>query len=193
MSRERLATMTFATFDPRGAGRLAPDIRSSLLAMFETARRFAGDPSGWLTLQGLNGCGKTHLSAAIANRVLSRGVGVFFAVVPDLLDHLRASFAPGHEVAYDELFDQVRNAPLLILDDLGAQHTSPWAQEKLYQIVNYRTVAGLPGVVTTDRNFDELKQLHPRIWARLGDTRSASQSVTIAPHYSLGRAPGRDR
>jgi DNA replication protein DnaC len=189
MARERLAAMTFATFDPRGAGGLTPEERSSLVAMYDVARRFAEEPSGWLTLQGVNGCGKTHLAAAIANRALARGEGVFFAVVPDLLDHLRASFAPGHEVAYDELFDQVRNAPLLILDDLGAQHTSPWAQEKLYQIVNYRTVAGLPGVVTTDRLFPELIQLHPRIAARLGDSRSGTVASTKAPHFSLGRTP----
>ncbi|GAI75364.1 unnamed protein product, partial [marine sediment metagenome] len=39
---------------------------------------------------------------------------------------------------YEEFFDQVRNAPLLILDDLGTQTATPWAKEKLEQLLNYR-------------------------------------------------------
>ncbi|MGE5596689.1 MAG: ATP-binding protein [Hyphomicrobiales bacterium] len=186
MSREHLAEMQFRDFDLRGAG-LEPEERDSLDGAFHAAQSFADAPRGWFVLQGPNGCGKTHLAAAIANRALARGMDVFFAVVPDLLDHLRASFAPGKDVAYDELFDQVRNAGLLVLDDLGAQTTSPWAQEKLYQIVNYRTVAGLPTVVTTDRTDDELAAAHPRILARIGDPFVGTFARIIAPHFRLGR------
>ena len=187
MTRERLAEMQFRDFDLRGAG-LHAEERDSLDAAFRSAMAFADEPEGWLVLQGANGCGKTHLAAAIANRALSRGKSVFFAVVPDLLDHLRASFAPGKEVGYDELFDQVRNADLLVLDDLGAQATSPWVQEKLYQIVNYRTVAGLPTVVTTDRTLPELQAAHPRIVARIADPHGGALVFIGAPHYRLGRS-----
>ncbi|MCC6383142.1 MAG: ATP-binding protein [Dehalococcoidia bacterium] len=186
LARERLAESQFRDFDVRGAG-LRPDERDSLDAAFRTALAYAGDPQGWLILQGSNGCGKTHLACAVANRVLAGGGDVFFAVVPDLLDHLRASFAPGSDVGYDELFDDVRNAGLLVLDDLGAQATSPWAEEKLYQIVNYRTVAGLPTVVTTDRTLDELSAAHPRIVARIVDPRAGTLVAIDAPHYRLGR------
>jgi DNA replication protein DnaC len=58
--------------------------------------------------------------------------------VPDLLDELRATFAPDAPQRYDDLFTRVREAPVLILDDFGAHQTTPWAQEKLYQILNYR-------------------------------------------------------
>jgi len=187
MARERLAEMQFRDFDLRGAG-LRPEERHSLEAASAAARDFAEAPGGWFVLQGANGCGKTHLAAAIANRVLGDGQSVFFAVVPDLLDHLRASFAPGKDVGYDELFEQVRNAGLLVLDDLGAHASSQWAQEKLYQIVNYRTVAGLPTVVTTDRSDDELRSAHPRIVARIVDPRAGSVVRILAPHYRLGRA-----
>jgi len=187
MTRERLAEMQFRDFDLRGAG-LRSEERESLDGAFRAAMAYADEPTGWLVLQGANGCGKTHLAAAIANRALSRGTAVFFAVVPDLLDHLRASFAPGKEVGYDELFEQVRNAGLLVLDDLGAQATSPWAQEKLYQIVNYRTVSGLPTVVTTDQPIDQLQAAHPRIVARIADPHSGSVIAILAPHHRLGRA-----
>jgi DNA replication protein DnaC len=188
MTRERLAGMQFRDFDLRGSG-LRPEERESLDAAFRASMAFADDPQGWLTLQGVNGCGKTHLAAAIANRVLGRGGPVFFAVVPDLLDHLRASFAPGKDVGYDELFEQVRNAGLLILDDLGSQATSQWAQEKLFQIVNYRTVSGLPTVVTTDLQLDQIQAAHPRIAARIADPHAGAVIVILAPHYRLGRLP----
>ena len=58
--------------------------------------------------------------------------------MPDLLDHLRATFAPGSDVSYDELFETVAIAPLLVLDDLGTQSSTQWAQEKMFQILNHR-------------------------------------------------------
>lgn len=187
MTRDRLAAMQFHNFDLRGAG-LHAEERDSLDAAFRSALAYADDPQGWLVMLGPNGCGKTHLAAAIANRALGRGHSVFFAVVPDLIDHLRASFAPGKEVGYDELFDQVRNAGLLVLDDLGAQAGSPWAQEKLYQVVNYRTVAGLPTVVTSDQSMAELGAVHQRIVARIADPHAGALVNIIAPHYRLGRS-----
>ena len=126
-----------------------------------------------------------------ANRVLQHGGSVFFAGVPDLLDHLRRSFAPGNEGTYDELFDQVKDAGLLVLDDLGAHVSSPWAQEKLYQLVNYRTVSDLPTVVTTDQSFEALRASHPRIAARIFDPHAGTSVVILAPHYRLGRRPAR--
>lgn len=187
MTRERLADHQFRNFDVRAPG-LRIEERESLEAALRAAMAFADDPRGWLTLQGANGCGKTHLACAIANRALANGIGVFFAVVPDLLDHLRASFAPGKEAPYDELFDRIRNAGLLILDDLGAQATTQWAQEKLYQVVNYRHVAGLPTVVTTDQPIDALQAAHPRIVARIADPHAGTTLVILAPHYRLGRS-----
>ena len=39
---------------------------------------------------------------------------------------------------------RVRRARFLVLDDLGTQNTTQWAQEKLFQILNYRYVPRLP-------------------------------------------------
>ena len=87
---------------------------------------------------GPYGVGKTHLAAAIAHEVLSRGHAVLFAVVPDLLDHLRTTFGPHSTISYDEQFDFLRAVPLLTLDDLGTESATPWAREKLYQLINHR-------------------------------------------------------
>jgi DNA replication protein DnaC len=129
-----LERMTFDTFLPEGLG-LPEDKRRNLRSAYEAAREFAHHPQGWLILMGGYGCGKTHLAAAIANEVIARGEPALFVIVPDLLDHLRATFAPNSPVTFDERFELVRSAPLLILDDLGTQATTPWAQENFARIV----------------------------------------------------------
>lgn len=134
---------------------------------FNCAYEFAQDPNGWLLLIGPNGCGKTHLAAAIANKSLEDGALVLFATVPDLLDHLRAAFAPTSNEVYDQLFSRMREAEVLILDDLGAQQSSPWANEKLFQLLNYRYNSRFPTVITA--NSRGLQGIDERIRSRLTD------------------------
>lgn len=189
MTRDRLAEFQFSDFAESSAWTAIE--RESFRAALIAGREYAEDPDGWLVIMGAHGCGKTHLAAAIAGRALRHGASVFFAVVPDLLDHLRASFAPTAEVVYDDLFDRVRNAGLLVLDDLGAHKSSQWAEEKLYQIINYRTVSRLPTVVTTDLKPEGLQEVHPRVYARILDPHFGHKIEILAPHYALGRGPAR--
>ncbi len=123
---------------------------------FARAREYADNPVGWFVLLGGVGAGKTHLAAAIGNRRLELGQPAVFIVVPDLLDHLRSTFAPKSETGFDELFQSVRTAPLLILDDLGAQNTSSWAAEKLFQILNHRSLERLCTVITSNQRLHEM-------------------------------------
>ncbi|MGK2966795.1 MAG: ATP-binding protein, partial [Tepidiformaceae bacterium] len=112
---------------------------------YDAAQAYAAEPEGWLVITGPSGSGKTHLAAAIANDRISRGAPALFMVVPDLLDHLRASYDAGEgELGFESLFDQVRNAPLLILDDIDAAASTDWVKEKLFQVVNHRFNASLP-------------------------------------------------
>ena len=80
---------------------------------------------------------------------LALGESVLFRFVPDLLDHLRRAFGPNSGLSYDTLFEQVKSADLLILDDLGGESASPWAEEKLYQLIVHRHNSRLPTIITT--------------------------------------------
>lgn len=182
MTRDRLATLTFESFDPRGHG-LRGKQRESLESTFQAARRWAEAPDGWLVLLGQTGCGKTHLAAAIANYRLDAGDAVCFANVPDVLDELRATFAPGAPERFDAVFTRLREVPVLVLDDLGAQQSSPWAEEKLYQMLNHRHLGRLPTVITTNC---ELSKMEPRIASRLADLQVSNVHEITAPDYRLG-------
>ncbi len=172
-------TMTFNNFDWKRVN-LLPEQRQNLEDIFRSAVDFAKSPEGWLVLMGVNGCGKTHLAAAIANERLKASKPVLFVVVPDFLDHLRSTFSPESKVSYDQLFESVKTAPLLILDDFGEQSATPWAQEKLYQVINYRYNARLTTVFTTCCSLDEIE---PRISSRLQDPRLSLLRNIIAPDY----------
>ena len=119
-------------------------------------------------LLGSYGCGKTHLAAAIANYVAqSQSTFPLFTVVPDLLDYLRAAFAPDQGLSYDNRFNEIRNASLLVLDDLGTENSTPWATEKLFQIINYRYNQRRPTIITSNRDLD---RMDPRIASRIKDS-----------------------
>jgi DNA replication protein DnaC len=161
---------TFRTFNSRIPG---------AQEAYAVSHDYAQQPEGWLVLVGPNGCGKTHLAAAIANQCLDDGVVVLFQVVPDLLDHLRAAFAPNATEVFDQLFSKMREAEVLILDDLGSQQSSPWANEKLFQLLNYRYNGAIPTVITA--NPEGLLGVDERIRSRLMD-------VNLVTRLSFDRA-----
>ncbi|MSP13626.1 MAG: AAA family ATPase [Chloroflexi bacterium] len=178
-----LADKTFDNFDPRSA-EVTRDIYNELQKALKTCQDFAENPAGWLLLLGGYGSGKTHLAAAIANYRLSGSYPTLFVAVPDLLDHLRATYSPASPISYDKRFEQIRTTELLVLDDLGAQSATPWAQEKLYQLFNYRYNAHLPTVITTALPFEEID---PRLRARLMDESLCQVLKLSAPSYAPGR------
>jgi len=149
-----------------------PGVRRAYLRAVEYAKR----PQGWLVLFGNYGAGKTHLAAAIANEALHRHYHVLFTIVPDLLDHLRSTFGPSSEVEYDDRFETIREVPLLILDDLGTENATPWAREKLFQIINYRYNDALPTVITSNRKPEDID---PRIFSRMSDRALCEEIILI--------------
>ncbi|MBI4180819.1 MAG: ATP-binding protein [Chloroflexi bacterium] len=175
--------MTFENFDSE-RGNLPPEQRENLKEAFRLANDFAQSPEGWLVFQGDNGCGKTHLAAAIVNYRYQVKKPALFIVVPDFLDYLRSTFSPESKISYDQYFESVKSTPLLVLDDFGKQTTTLWAQEKLYQIINYRYNARLPMVVTTNCSTDEMES---PISSRFVDPKISTLFHITAPHYYAGR------
>jgi DNA replication protein DnaC len=175
--------MNFANFDKAGGVTANHDQQSSLEYALKSARNFANDPNRWILLTGPHGCGKTHLAVAMAAESLRSGQTVFFAFVPDLLDHLRTTFSPNSPIGYDELFEQIKTAPLLILDDLGSESSTPWAEEKLYQILVYRHEMLLPTIITTSYSLTDFRDEKSRIASRLMDNIVVEWVPLDAPDY----------
>lgn len=152
-----LPEMTFGRFDRTVSG---------LEDAYDAASHYAEHGAdGWLILHGAPGVGKTHLAAAIGHVLADQGAGVVMHVVPALLAEFRRCFAEKQTARYHRLFDGTLAAPVLILDDYGAERESDFAREQLYLMLDerYRNRAAL--VVTTN----SLAALEPRVRDRLSD------------------------
>jgi DNA replication protein DnaC len=171
--------LTFDTFDSSVKG---------TRAAYDAALAYARNPDNWLLFVGPYGCGKTHLAAAIANYTLhERQMAPILAVVPDLLDHLRTTFGPDSDASYDQRFNAIRSADLLILDDLGTENATPWAREKLFQIINHRYIERAPTVVTTN----DLDRVDGRIRSRLWDWQISRSEYIDADDFRSRQSRGR--
>lgn len=99
----------------------------------------ADPPSGFVVLVGPVGCGKTHILQATVNAALARNLAGMWQVTERLLDHIRESFKDETgDAGYDETMTALRAAPVLCLDEFGAEYNTPWAVSRLQELVDYR-------------------------------------------------------
>lgn len=100
-----------------------------------------------LLFYGPTGTGKTHYSLAIASEVLRRGFSVAYGPVSELLRRMeREHFGKEDGDTEQALLD----CDLLILDDLGAEFSSPFALSAVYNTLNSRMLSGRPVIISTN-------------------------------------------
>ena len=108
-----------------------------------------------LIITGKSGVGKTHLAAAIANRLIENDKIVLIGRLTTLLDMIKETFRDNTK-SENELIELYSNVDMIIIDDLGTEKISSWALEKLYTIIQNRCENGLPIIITTRFNKEGL-------------------------------------
>ncbi len=99
---------------------------------------------------GKTGTGKTHLAvAALREIVLTKGKGGLYANAIDLVQELQMTFDHTGRPR-EEIITPVVEAPVLVLDELGAGKPSPWVQDLFYYIINSRYMAERITLFTTN-------------------------------------------
>jgi len=146
-------------------------------AVVEVCRGFvAAFPQGGrgLSLSGPAGTGKTHLAVAITRALIDRGVSAVIVNVPMLLLTFRGTFSGDRPERFDQMLDLLCRCEHLVLDDLGRERPTEWAQETLYLVVNARYQECLATSVTTNLSPVELRaRLGEPILDRLAETNQA--------------------
>ncbi len=108
-------------------------------------------------LDGNFGCGKTYLIAALFNELAKKDIKSTIIYFPEFLRSLKASFGSDDD-EYEERFDTVKNTPLLLLDDIGAEKLSDWARDEVLGVIlQYRMEEHLPTFFTSNLNLEELE------------------------------------
>ena len=117
---------------------------------------FINNPTGkGLYLTGNFGCGKTYLIVATFNELAKKNIKSAVIFWPEFLRDLKASFNDN----YDEKFDYVKEVPLLLIDDLGAETVSPWSRDEiLCSILQHRMDNDLTTFITSNFSIANLEQ-----------------------------------
>lgn len=103
-----------------------------------------------LWLAGDVGTGKTTLAMAVSKAALERDLTVAIYSLPRLLAMLRATYDEGSRYSLLDLTDRLCSVDLLHIDDVGAEQTTPWVLEQLYNVVNTRYEDGRALLLTTN-------------------------------------------
>ena len=110
-----------------------------------------------LYLHGNFGCGKTYLVAALFNELAKKNVHSTIIYFPEFLRSLKASFGSSED-DYNIRFDTVKESPLLLLDDIGAEKISDWARDEVLGVIlQYRMEENLPTFFTSNLSLKELE------------------------------------
>ncbi len=118
------------------------------------------DQSHSLLLQGGPGLGKTHLSLAIAQKVIDRGFGVIYVSVPDIVMQLEKEHFGGRFDEKGESETLLTECDLLILDDLGTEFQTKYTVATIYNIINKRMLTSHPTIISTNLTLTEMQQLY---------------------------------
>lgn len=178
----------FANFRTSLDGEESAVLRRCLRA----AEKFAEAPDGqWLVLWGERGCGKSHLCAAVDNHLLAMHVAVLYITMPDLLGALRQAMDLDRNTEQESYSGRMRTfktASVLILDDLGAENSSPWSDSVLFELLDYRYRQRMPTMIATNVDPDHFD---PRIASRMQDKAFSVVLANTAPDYR--RRPKKER
>ena len=118
-----------------------------------------------IMMSGSTGLGKTHLSLAVADRVIRRGFAVVYDSVINILDNIEDEHYSEHS---RETLDAVLGADLLILDDLGTEQESKFFKSKIFNIIDTRINRRKSTIISTNLNFADIsKRYDGRIVSRL--------------------------
>lgn len=125
--------------------------------------------NNWMVLLGEPGCGKTHLSMAVANQMIRQEIPVLYFQhiegLSEMKDMLRS------EGGIKKRLDQMKKVQLLVWDDLWkrkkGQEPRPWELETVFEVLNYRYLNLLPTIISSEKTPQELLEIDKAIGSRI--------------------------
>lgn len=173
---------TFDGFDthPKGADADDHRILSKALTLTQAFARGCSDgwkgDARWLILYGERGVGKSHLCAAVDNHLAARNMPVMFVTMADLLNSLKEAIAiekSTDTIVFQPRLDTFKNAPVLLLDDVGAEAGTSWSGGILWEVIDHRYRNKLPTMIATNIDLTNTsdKEIDQRITNRMRDTK----------------------
>jgi DNA replication protein DnaC len=145
------------------------EMENVLTVAYRFANSFSETGSGNLAFIGGTGLGKTHLSSAIARRVIERGFDVSYVSAQGMFsDFERERFGNSSASGGEGNTERYFECDLLIIDDLGTEVTNQFTVSCLYNVINTRLNLKKSTIISANLRQDELRQRYSdRITSRL--------------------------
>ncbi|CAH0417258.1 primosomal protein DnaI [Periweissella fabaria] len=167
-------TIREASFDNLDLDATRQPIVGQLIAWFDAYVTQPNDYHQGMYLYGKYGIGKTYLMGALANELADHGIAVTMVHFPTFAVEMRNSIA-SKETNTLEQIQTIKESPILIIDDIGAESMSSWIRDDILGVIlEYRMQNELATFFTS--NFD-LKQLEHE---HLAETKQAIEPVKAA-------------
>ena len=119
---------------------------------------------------GTVGSGKTYLACCIANALIEEYmIRVKIRNFAQIINDLQKS---GFDLDKNEYIESLTNVSVFILDDLGIERDTSYAQEQVYNIVNSRYLKQKPTIFTTNLPYEKIQNSddgveYERIYSRI--------------------------
>ena len=115
----------------------------------------SGKQTKGLYLSGSFGSGKTYILSALLNELSKLNYSCIIVYYPELLRSIKESF---NSDDYNERINEIKKCDLLLLDDIGAETTTPWNRDEILgTILQYRMDNKKATLFTSNLNIKELE------------------------------------
>ncbi len=116
----------------------------------------SGQKAKGLYFHGPFGVGKSYLMGAIARELSHNNIASLMVYVPDFIREVKESIA---DQSYTGKLELLKEVPVLILDDIGAESLTPWIRDEVLGVVLHQRVNNhLPTLFTSNYSLEELEE-----------------------------------
>lgn len=152
-----LAESTFSSFSLEYYKGGSNESMENILNYCKSYAKNLSSHSSGLLFKGATGLGKTHMSLAIANAAIDKGLGVIYGSVQSFAVAIERERFDRELEPSEETVSRLTECDLLILDDLGTEFNSDYVNAAVYDIINTRILAKKPTIISTNLSLKEME------------------------------------
>lgn len=159
--------LTYQRYSWTDARYVSSDNLERVIDYLNSAEDFV-DAGYGLLLSGMKGTGKSLIAANVGKNLLLRGYGLMYLTFSSLLSSLTAGW--NDEEDREWFVKRVRNAKVLVVDDIGREHRqritdkggtrevrTTISESAIDEVLRHRVASSLPTIITTNMSEDELR------------------------------------